>query len=167
MKKWIHKHSLVLSLLFVLAVMVMIFCFSAQSGEESGAMSGRFTTWMLHIFVPDFDNMSAQAQTQLRDTVGLVIRKLAHFSEYALLGFALLLHISQVQKRISVRLSWLWAWGVGTLYAASDEFHQGFVADRGPSVMDVMIDSAGVIAGVLLLVWLLRCATKNKIPQKG
>ena len=54
-------------------------------------------------------------------------------------------------------------WGVGTLYAVSDEFHQGFVAGRGPSVVDVMIDSAGVIAGAWLLLWIL--LRKKKDPE--
>ena len=156
MKAWIQKHSILLTLLLVVAVMVMIFCFSAQTGEQSGAMSGRITTRVINLFVPDFENMTVENQESLRYTVGLVIRKLAHFSEYALLGFTLMLHIAQIQKKTAVRLPWLWAWAVGALYAASDEFHQGFVAGRGPSVRDVMIDSCGVIAGVLLMMWILR-----------
>lgn len=155
MKTWIKKHSLWLSLLLVVSVMVMIFCFSAQTGKESGAMSGRITTWILKLIVPGFEDFTPEKQEMLRSTVGLLVRKLAHFSEYALLGFSLLLHIAQIQKHMTVRLPWLWAWTVGTLYAASDEFHQGFVAGRGPSVMDVMIDSAGVIAGILLMLWIL------------
>ena len=162
MKDRIQKHSLVLSLLLVIAVMVMIYCFSAQTGEESGAMSGRITRWVLSLVVPGFEDMPASEQEDLREIAGLVVRKLAHFSEYALLGLTLLLHIAQIQKKTAVRLPWLWAWGIGTLYAASDEFHQGFVADRGPSVVDVMIDSAGVIAGALLLLWILLRRMKKK-----
>ena len=157
MKAWIQKHSILLSLLLVIAVMVMIYCFSAQNGTQSGAMSGRITTWFLNLVVPDFENWTAEEQESLRYTVGFLIRKTAHFLEYALLGFSLMLHIAQIEKKITVRLPWLWAWGIGTLYAASDEFHQGFVAGRGPSVRDVMIDSSGVIAGTLLLLWILHC----------
>ncbi len=162
MKAWIQKHSIVLTLLLVIAVMVMIFCFSAQTGEQSGAMSGQITRWVLSLVVPGFEDLSPEKQETIRYTVGLVIRKLAHFSEYALLGFSLLLHIHQIEKKVMVRLPWLWAWGIGTLYAASDEFHQGFVADRGPSVVDVMIDSAGVIAGVLLMLWILHRRTREE-----
>lgn len=167
MRSWIQKHSILLSFLLVLAVMVMIYCFSAQTGEESGAMSGRITGWLLSVLVPDFENMPQENQQNLKDTLGLVIRKLAHFTEYALLGFALLLHISQVQKKISVRLPALWAWGIGTLYAASDEFHQSFVGGRGPAVTDVMIDSAGVIAGALIMAWLLHRKNRNRQFLKG
>ena len=162
MKQWIEKHSILLSLLLVIAVMGMIYSFSAQTGEESGAMSGRITTWVLNMVVPGFGEFSPEKQETIRSTVGFVVRKLAHFSEYALLGLTLMLHIAQIQKKIFVRLPWLWAWGVGTLYAASDEFHQGFVAGRGPSVRDVTIDSAGVIAGTLLLLWILLRRMKKK-----
>lgn len=163
MKAWIQKHSIVLTLLLVLAVMVMIFCFSAQTGVESGATSGRITTWVLNLVISDFSDFTPEKQEAIRSTVGLIVRKLAHFSEYALLGFSLMLHIHQIEKRTPVRLPWLLAWCVGTLYAVSDEFHQGFVAGRGPSVRDVMIDSTGVIAGALLLLWIL--LRKKKDPE--
>lgn len=164
MKKWIEKHSILLSLLLVIAVMGMIYGFSAQTGAQSGAMSGQITRWVLNLIVPGFGDFSAEKQEAIRSTVSFLVRKLAHFSEYALLGFSLMLHIAQIQKKIMVRLPWLWAWGVGTLYAASDEFHQSFVAGRGPSVRDVMIDSAGVIAGTWLLLWIVhRCARAQKM----
>ena len=162
MKRWIKRNSIALSLLLVVAVMVMIYCFSAQTGAESGAMSGRITMWILNLVVPGFGDFSPEKQEVIRSTVSFVVRKLAHFSEYALLGFSLMLHIAQIEKKIAVRLPWLWSWVVGTLYAASDEFHQGFVAGRGPSLRDVMIDSSGVIAGTLLLLWIIRRRTKKK-----
>lgn len=162
MKRWIKRNSIALSLLLVIAVMVMIYCFSAQTGAESGAMSGRITMWILNLVVPGFGDFSPEKQEAIRSTVSFVVRKLAHFSEYALLGFSLMLHIAQIEKKIAVRLPWLWSWAAGTLYAASDEFHQGFVAGRGPSLRDVMIDSSGVIAGTLLLLWIIRRRTKKK-----
>ena len=151
MKHWMNRHAVGITLAVVLAIMVMIFCFSAQTGEESGAMSGRITTWIVGVFVPDFDNLPGEEQKNLCSAVGLVIRKTAHFSEYALLGFFLMLHIRQIQKRTKVCLPWLWSWAVGTLYAVSDEIHQGFVGGRYPAATDVMIDSSGVITGTMLL----------------
>ena len=162
MRDWIQKHSILLSLFLVIAVMVIIYCFSAQTGVESGAMSGRITRWVLNLVVPGFGDFSPEKQEATRSAVSFAVRKLAHFSEYALLGFSLMLHIAQIEKKITVRLPWLWSWCVGTLYAASDEFHQGFVAGRGPSVRDVMIDSSGVIAGTLLLLWIIRRRTRKK-----
>jgi VanZ family protein len=39
---------------------------------------------------------------------------------------------------------------LGSAYAATDEVHQAFVAGRHASPLDWLIDTAGVIAGVLL-----------------
>lgn len=45
-------------------------------------------------------------------------------------------------------------WAIGTIYAISDEVHQLFVEGRSCELRDMLIDSAGVIAGVLLMSWL-------------
>jgi VanZ family protein len=155
-KAWIKKHSIFLSLIPVLLIMVMIFCFSAQTGEESGQMSGQITRWVIGLFAQDFENWPAAEQEVMLVRVGFVIRKGAHFSEYALLGFFLMLHILQIAKRTTVKLPWLWAWGIATFYAATDEFHQAFVGGRGPALRDVLIDSCGVAAGVALLCLIFR-----------
>ena len=70
----------------------------------------------------------------------LVLRKLAHTAEYAILGALLV--------RATGR-SWL-ALGLGVLYAASDEFHQTFVEGRVGAVHDVAIDAAGAAIGIVL-----------------
>jgi VanZ family protein len=73
-------------------------------------------------------------------TWDLVLRKLAHMAEYAALG-ALLVRAVQ-REPLAVLL--------GSAYAATDEVHQAFVAGRHASPLDWLIDTAGVIAGVLL-----------------
>jgi VanZ family protein len=73
----------------------------------------------------------------------LVLRKLAHATEYALLGFLLL--------RALGRERWALALGVG--YAVSDEIHQHFVSGRHGAPIDVVIDAIGVTFGVFFLRW--------------
>ena len=73
-------------------------------------------------------------------TWDLVLRKLAHACEFALLGALLLRALHKA----------LPALGVGVAYAASDELHQHFVAGRVGSPIDVLIDGAGVAIGVVL-----------------
>ena len=167
MRRWIRKHSIILSLILVLAVMGMILCFSAQTGKASGALSGRITARVVRFFVSDFDSFSETQQKELIRTVGLFIRKAAHFSEFALLGFSLMLHIQQLRKKITVQYPQLWAWGVGTVYAISDELHQGFVGGRHPAVTDVLIDSSGVLAGLLFLSGLLWAIHWRKTKAPG
>lgn len=156
MKNWIQKHTVLATLIPVLLVMVMIFCFSAQNGQDSGQVSGEITRFVVRLFAPEFDTWTAQMQEEVCGTVGLIVRKLGHFTEFFLLGFTLLLHIDAIGKKTPVKLPWLIAWGIGTLYAVTDELHQGFVGGRHPAVLDVCIDSSGVIAGVLVMFLILR-----------
>ena len=72
-------------------------------------------------------------------TWDLVLRKIAHLSEYAILGALL---VRAIQRPAVAILA-------GGLYAASDEFHQHFVRGRHAAWYDVLIDTVGVTIGVL------------------
>jgi VanZ family protein len=76
----------------------------------------------------------------------LVLRKLAHAMEYAILGLLLLRAIG---REIA-------AAGLGIAYAVSDEIHQSFVAGRQGAPRDVLIDAIGVLAGVYVVPRLVR-----------
>jgi hypothetical protein len=73
-------------------------------------------------------------------TWDLVLRKIAHACEFAVLG-ALLLRALRDERA---------ALAAGIAYAVSDELHQHFVPGRVGSPLDVLIDSVGVAVGVLL-----------------
>ena len=70
-----------------------------------------------------------------------VLRKLAHVAEYAILGALLYRAIRREPAAIAL----------GSLYAVTDEVHQSFVTGRHGSVLDWLIDTTGVIAGVVLV----------------
>ena len=72
-------------------------------------------------------------------TWDLVLRKIAHLSEYAILGALL---VRAIQRPAVAILA-------GGLYAVSDEFHQHFVRGRHAAWYDVLIDTVGVTIGVL------------------
>ena len=73
-------------------------------------------------------------------TWDLVLRKLAHTAEYAILGALLV----RATGRAGLALV------LGTLYAVSDEVHQVFVAGRHGSPIDVAIDAVGIAIGIAL-----------------
>jgi VanZ family protein len=75
----------------------------------------------------------------------LLLRKLAHGTEYALLGFLLLRALGR--QYLSIAL--------GIAYAVTDELHQHFVGGRHGAPVDVAIDALGVSIGVLLGRWWL------------
>jgi len=80
----------------------------------------------------------------------LLLRKLAHAAEYAVLG-ALLLRATGRRGL---------AFALGGLYAISDELHQMFVPGRMGRPLDVAIDALGVACGVL--VWQ---STRHRRPS--
>jgi VanZ family protein len=70
-----------------------------------------------------------------------VLRKGAHVTEYAILGLLLL---RAVGRELPALL-------IGVAYAITDEVHQHFVQGRHASPVDVAIDSAGILLGIVLL----------------
>lgn len=79
----------------------------------------------------------------------LLVKKGGHLLGYGMLGAAYL-HGLAHGRGVTFRRAAL-AVVLAALYAASDEFHQGFVAGRSPSPLDVLIDTVGACAGTLLL----------------
>ncbi|WP_408007902.1 VanZ family protein [Pseudalkalibacillus sp. A8] len=76
------------------------------------------------------------------------IRKGAHVTVYLILAFLIYraLRITIKTRKPIIFYSWL----LTSIYAASDEIHQGFTVQRSPHVEDVILDSFGAILGVLL-----------------
>ena len=93
------------------------------------------------------------------------VRKSAHFIEYAVLGVLVwrtFRHDPAFRSYTVGHQFWL-ALLVAALYASTDEFHQKFVPSREPSVHDVMLDTCGAAAGLLLLCGARRfCVSKAR-----
>ena len=126
--------------------MAVIFWFSAQSAKDSSEISGGLIRRVIETVVPGFSDMTEEEQTAIVSSWQTAVRKTAHIAEYALLGvlswITMGFHFSHFRRRVGV------AAGIGLLYAITDEVHQIFVPDRGPGVLDVVIDFAGVCIGI-------------------
>jgi len=123
----------------VAAWLLVITTFS--SGWFSGAQTGYFLLPILRWLFPS----ATYAQLLIAHHV---VRKLAHFVEYLVLGVLLYraLDGTAFERRIALR-----ALALATLCAAADELHQAFVADRTAAVRDCLIDATGAAAGLALL----------------
>lgn len=88
----------------------------------------------------------------------ILIRKLAHFSEFACLGLLLGWLLSPEGGFRGFAAPAL----LGTLAACVDETIQCFVPGRESSLIDVWIDIFGVCAGILLLRLGYRCIRRRK-----
>jgi VanZ family protein len=75
-------------------------------------------------------------------TWDLVLRKLAHAAEYGILAALLARALAPVP-----------AFAAAVAFALSDELHQHFVPGRAAKPLDVAIDAAGALAGLLALRW--------------
>ena len=130
--------------------MVVIFSFSAKPAVQSTEMSTSVGKMICRIFVHDFSSWSEEKQEELAAKIDHPVRKCAHASEYALLGALVLLtactYVKMSPKTVMAAVV------ISILYAASDEFHQKFVPGRSCQFTDVLIDSAGVLAGVLFVI---------------
>ena len=104
-----------------------------------GEVSGAFSDWVKSILAQLFTSAPGAPSG------GGLLRKIAHFTEFTVLGLCLAWLHGMLQKG-RVR-PFLW----GAAAAAVDETIQRFVPGRGPSLKDVCIDSAGVLTGIILL----------------
>lgn len=117
---------------------LIIFMFSNQNGNDS-SNNNRFILEILKALNINIDYI-------FKSKTDYIIRKTAHFTEYFILCYLIFKALYlDLNRRKSLFLSLLFTF----LYACSDEFHQMFVADRGPSFKDVMIDTFG---GVVYLI---------------
>ena len=110
-----RKAAAMLSLLAVIAAAALIFFFSSQEGQESSQLSGRVTRFVLSLIAPGFTELSAAEQLREIQRWGLMIRKLAHFLEYALLGGLLVNYLRFPQSSKRVRVLTLIAWAVAAV----------------------------------------------------
>ncbi len=150
-KKW----TVCILLVAILSTMIVIFLFSSERVSESGERSFSVTVQIARILYRDFDNLSHAEQTEIVDGMHRVVRKGAHFAEYAVLGVLVMLELSEIflsptstaRRRLYLAMM---AASFGLSYAILDEVHQIF-SHRGASPRDVCIDFAGVIFGVGLV----------------
>lgn len=100
-----------------------------------------------------------QVVNEVAGTVGLgpfslhVIRKMAHFTEFMMMGFWFMLCLRVYTRHFIKHISWPLFLGLGT--AVTDETIQIFVDGRGSSVKDVWIDFAGFLVGLFVALIIL------------
>lgn len=121
----------------------------ASSGSFSAGNTSRFigpfVLWL-------FPNTTPETLLMIH----MIVRKLAHFAEYAILGF-LAARAFRTSPRPPVRDRWfLISATIVVTYALMDEYHQTFVPSRTGSIYDSLIDIAGGLTALLVIRWRTR-----------
>ena len=110
----------------------------------SAEHTSRFIVPFLRWLKPD---ISAETLASIH----FIVRKCTHVGEYAILALLLLRAATLItNSKRSIPILYLSVLGVSLIVAATDEFHQTFVASRGASVQDIMIDSSGAVLGLVI-----------------
>ncbi len=156
------KRIIICIILWSLVVgwMGMIFSMSAEPAVQSSETSGNTLRAIFNIIYPGFKDFDDERQQEIIDQNQYFIRKAAHFSVYTLLGILICIAVAQHTHKFAFI-----SYGIGTVYAISDEIHQLFVPGRSGQISDVLLDSAGVALGCILI-FLFYKLIKKKLSRK-
>lgn len=137
--------------LLVVLCMVAIYLFSNMDYVRSWHLTGKTlevvqqnTEETIHM---TYEEEVSHYSSEENEGDMLVLRKLAHVIEYFILG--LLCFNGFVSLKLKHRS--IYAVALAIIYAVFDEMHQLLVPGRDGSLVDVGIDSIGVILGVVFM----------------
>jgi VanZ family protein len=125
--------------------MGVVFFFSTKTW--GGAQTQSWLDRLLTLYVPPVRELLTSSNL---GELNHIIRKLAHFTEYAILttlGYWGWLKGLGRSPQTALRITLL----ISILFAISDEFHQRFVPGRTSLVTDVFVDCFGATVAALIL----------------
>ena len=155
MKKTIFAVLLVLWMGF-------IFSMSSENAEKSSNTSGQTIRVVLSA-VPGFEEQPEEVKVNIIEKLQFIVRKSAHFIGYMILGIlasGLILQYENINKKYPL------AFLICVIYAISDEIHQLFVPGRAGQIRDVLIDSAGSLLGIILVMAFVKILIKFNKKHK-
>jgi len=114
----------------------VIFTFSLSSGADSSLQSGMIVSIVRSAF------SVLHIPTEGYNLV-FWIRKLAHFTEYFILGLMMVNTVRSIDKK--------YLYGLVFLVPVIDESIQYFTPGRAMSVIDMGIDASGLLLGIVFL----------------
>ena len=136
--------------LLVLACLATIFMLSSQPAAQSNHLSKSITS-VIATWVPAYQELPQEAKGAWLKEFNEVVRSLAHFSLFLLLGAATALFLNYRQSKHP----YFWTMLFCAIYAVVDELHQEFFsAGRGYQFVDLCKDWSGSLLGIAVI-WLL------------
>ena len=135
-----------ISIISLILWMIIIFSFSSADANKSTGTSDKVITTMIEIKdkITDQETPISEKEIIVKNS-SFYIRKIAHITEYLILGFLMF----NLLKQYSVTKIY-YAIGLSILYSCTDEFHQLFINVRSVSIKDVLIYSIGILIGKYL-----------------
>lgn len=156
MERQLRKKKIltVIASALLIAVYIIIFLFSAEDADASSSLSVEVTRKLMNVYYHLFsgNNNAAFVAPAVSNEAEAIVRKMAHFTEYMTVGILSFGIAVMWMRKIKVGMA---AVTLQVFFSAViDEIHQYFVPGRHASFRDVMIDTAGGIAGIFIIVCL-------------
>lgn len=139
-----------------IATVLFIFINSMQPAEVSQEMSGGFLD-MLYPFISKVFPFISE------NFLSFVIRKCAHLTEFAVLSVFVMLTLFEMGK--APHRAAIYSMFAALLTACVDEQIQFFVPGRSCEVRDVLVDFAGAVIGIGVVLLIKLLISKNKKPR--
>ena len=136
----------IIKLILIVLWMGVIFTFSSDNADKSTSKSDGVIINIYKAFHKG--DISKKEKQKIIDKYVFPVRKLAHFTEYLILGVLIINFISEY-KTLEIKYLLL-AIILCMLYAVSDEIHQIFISGRTAKILDVFIDTLGSSTGIFL-----------------
>lgn len=146
-----------LSIVLLIIWMIVIFAFSSAEADKSTNSSDQVINTFIEIKDKITDNKTSDYDKEIiTNNLTYIVRKTAHVTEYLIL--AILMYNALYNFNINnIKLAFL----LSVIYSCTDEFHQLFVPGRTGRLVDVLIDSIGIIIGLYL--YKIKINKKEKI----
>ena len=145
--------------ILILTTFITIFRFSSQDGQTSSSLSKEVTEKVTKR-INKIQNLEETERKNVLSRIEKIIRKIAHFSLYTIVGI-LLMSLACTYEFTEFKRGGI-SFLIGLMYACLDELHQFFISERSAQITDVMIDSMGVLFGILLVMLIYKIYTSRK-----
>lgn len=146
----------IFNIFLVFMSMLTIFLFSSENADNSTKTSKNVAKEVVSIVVKDEKKVE-----KIVDKDFVIVRKIAHLTEYFILGFLLINVWADGKKDINYKYVII-AILIALLYAGSDEYHQTLIKGRSGEVKDVIIDTTGASLGAVSYYYMFKYFKKRK-----
>nr|WP_302419499.1 VanZ family protein [uncultured Romboutsia sp.] len=141
--------------------MGFIFCMSNQPANISKELSQNIENLLNN--TPIIGNLLSDILNSPNSQ--FIVRKSAHIILFCFLSILCFVVIYELKR--NVKISTLASFSITFIYACMDEIHQLFIPGRSGKINDVLIDSIGVIMGLIFINLIFMLNNKIKKSYSG
>ena len=131
-----------INIILLIVWMIFIFTMSSFNADKSNSQSGLIVVALNSVY-----------QISNIEVFTIIIRKLAHVTEYLILGILMI----NCLKDYKINKLYLVSIILCILYSVTDEFHQTFIKGRSGELRDILIDTIGILFGLLIYKCINKC----------